>query len=458
MSAFRDAVQAEWDAAWPAAGRERLVVTDAMPGTWPHCAKAAPVLWVYLTGHLRSFSQRIANLRNFLIGSSPCWFVVLHTLSDIEVKTHAPWRSEHPALSVMTNISVPFTIKDASRKLSPCSQGIVPPTNPSANCGGFAWAVAQRAVDLKVHSAIPQNMAAVASLARVVARHHEVPLQASDVVLLSRPDVVFAAPLHLAQLERLTHATARTGGLLLLLRHGLQRGPEAKLGTVQDPSSLASIGWHDPVESTLLCSRAALERLCPARRSCAGVVSMRNDKEEIIAEQLAVMKEPNATICGHEYFRLLIHEANARGVRVFFAPPTWRVQLLRPQSSKEAAIITAGVNGGTRLLAVADTMGARVELTNALRCAVSRDEHRVHACTHVVGRCAKYSRMQSHTSSRTPASSGRPCGEPSVAKTPWGKAVFKTSFTSGGRLFLCRDTLTVDEALRVVARGGDFMT
>ena len=73
---------------------------------------------------------------------------------------------------------------------------------------------------------ILQNWAAAALFGRAVAAHHRLPVAPSDVVLLTRPDLLFSRPLLFEPLHAATSYSF--GGLLLMARGRAANGTEAR--------------------------------------------------------------------------------------------------------------------------------------------------------------------------------------------------------------------------------------
>ena len=117
--------------------------------------------------------------------------------------------------------------------------------------------------------------------------------------------------------------------------------------------------------------------------------------------------------CIHTYIQLA----------AFFVAVGWRISLRRTHGDA-----SRGYNGGERLSLNASTSLplTRHDLAASLRCAVGHNEHNESACK------------------RTTAP---------VAQTRWGPANLSTSFTQGGRYFVCLQPLERAELERVLARG-----
>ena len=133
MHDIHDCVQRAFSISWPPHDgvyndtrlAPPLSVVAASAGRLPSCALSdAAVMFVHLTGHLRTFGNHTGRLIEFLDASAACWFVVLVRDRRIELATFAsschstrPWhhatsanvpcsitgeRSMHPSVKRLT--------------------------------------------------------------------------------------------------------------------------------------------------------------------------------------------------------------------------------------------------------------------------------------------------------------------------------------------------------------------
>ena len=421
-NAFRKTLQSSYDAVWAPQHTAKvghapaLRVLAADPGVLPECARGedSPVFFVHLSGHYRSFGAT-NNLRGFLEGSSNCWFVILYTLDFAEFNHGgSPWWCRYykaangdrarcaAGASRAANDSVTGERVEAARARL-LRQGswrqlqgdqLTRHQRAAPVQGGLAYAVVSRQREPDTHTAVLQNFAAVATLARAVLRHHGAGARPSDVILHSRPDILYSAPIAYQRLAHWSRASVSGGTpLLLLLRHGGNDG-------------FGGVNWNDPSDVAWFASRQAYDRLCPAGAPC------------LHARTLADLRQRGG--CGHPYVRLFVHATAPLGLGTFFIATGWRVALLRPHGDA-----SRGYNGGnTSMLPPVPSDGihsmlspvARVDLTAGVRCATGHDELNQSAC-------------------RTGPS------HPNVAQTRWGRANLSAGFAYGARYFVCVGTL-----------------
>lgn len=416
---FPRQLQRRYDGMWPPHARQAIAkvpdrraapplhVVVADPGTLPACAQEKPVLYVHLAGLLRSFSNVTAHLQDFLESGATCWFVFLFTLSHAEQR--APWwcsvdhrgsraeRSrclEHAAAGANTSVvhTVPRLLEGLRR----------------ARNGGAAYAVVARHHEPPlVDTAVLQNFAAVSTLARCTLSHHQLATRPTDLILHSRPDVIYSSALDFPRMEAFSR---RAQPLLLLLRHGSKPGAEG-------------INWNDPSDITWLASRSALDRLCPDSQPCLGAQS---------AEELR-RRYGN---CGHAYVGLFIHAASSLGIASFFVPVGWRISLLRSHGdihrrynggSNDTHTHAAGnpvtwragpvhSEAATHSRSVPWALGPPRDLTAGLRCATGFNERNESACAKSTA---------------------------TLARTPWGMAKLSAAFGYGARYFVCAETYSL---------------
>jgi hypothetical protein len=231
-----------------------------------------------------------------------------------------------------------------------------------------------------------QGYAAVAAVSRCAMRHHALSVDASDVILLARPDVVYSAAVDFHRLARLSRiAVLVHSPLLLLLRHGGTQG-------------LRGINWNDPSDVAWVASRAAYDALCPRGSPCLG------------ARTVEQLREKSHGGCGHPYVHLLVHAAGRLGLGVFFADVGWRISLHRTHGD-----CSRGYNGGVEVVSANTSyLGTRRDLTAGLLCAVGHNEHNESACVRGIG---------------------------ATSRTIWGPANLSSGFNYGARYFVCAEPL-----------------
>ena len=304
-----DDLQAKYDAVWPQPPRVpppvsevaklppplfrsppalRVIASDA--GWLPECVRAGkPTLFMHLAGHFRSFALNAAHLRAFLDASSSCWFVVLFTLEFAEQRSPPWWCRLYDRVQRPTCLESAARAANTSVTAAHVREAALPLLHGTPNHGGLAFAVAARGHEPAISdTAVLQNAAAAAALSRsVLAQHRFVPHD-TDIILHSRPDIMYSAAIDFAHLHRLSRRSALP--LLLLLRHGGTAGYEG-------------VNWNDPSDVAWVASRAAYDRLCPVRTSCLG------------ARSAGELKRRS---CGHAYASLFVHAAAPLGVRSLY--------------------------------------------------------------------------------------------------------------------------------------------
>ena len=183
-----------------------------------------------------------------------------------------------------------------------------------------------------------QNLGASAILGRAVVAWHGLAAQPGDVIMHTRPDMVFEFPIDGRTLHSLFQAATSAGVPPLLLL----------------PESDTIIGSNDPFNDHFFLSREALDRLCPTSAiGCGGI--WRN--------------------------RVLTHLGQRRGVAGFFLRPgAFPVRLLRMNgrcswhgsnnlpcfASKTNSSVAIDVTSGLRCV-VGGTRSTRARATEARR-------------------------------------------------------------------------------------------
>ena len=333
-------LQNSFDAAWPPLGAQDVSLAPQLrvlkwdPGSLPSCARnGSSVLYVHLSGLFRSMANHTENLVEFLDASASCWFVVLYT-THIAERTNPWWcfakvdteggKRKRQCLSAAAAAVNRTVLSQIPAAVAPLAR---------AERGGVAFAVASRSSEaaMETDTLVLQNFAAASALARCTLAHHGVLPRASDVILHSRPDVLYSRAVDFERLATLGHrAAASARPLLLLLRHGTSR-------------SFGGIGGNDPSEVAWLSTRAALDMLCTEGASCLGA---RSEKQ---------MRLRHRGCQGHAYLSLFVHAATRLGVLAFFVDTGWEVRAPRlcravqcassaraPHSCSRASVRTPG--------------------------------------------------------------------------------------------------------------------
>lgn len=222
----------------------------------------SPILYVHLVGLYRTFASNVGNLLSFLTAShGSCWFIVLLTTSASDA-TDTWWsRSSNPPPRLDGD--------EISLSLQACATRLG---------GRLAYAIVRRSFDPHADSANPeqvhtltgcilQSWFACAMLARLASSHHGLTTRPSDLIMHSRPDALYTAPIDYAAAHRLTSSTGTdstaagevgAGEFLLLLRH------------YEQPKD--SVFGLDPTEVTFFITRSLMEGMCPWAAAFAGSV------------------------------------------------------------------------------------------------------------------------------------------------------------------------------------------
>ena len=164
----------------------------------PAMEHGKPVVWLYLAGHTRTLLLNAPRLKSFLSTMTPNWFVSICVWDEIEVAnlnslwwtdkaSRAPRPDEYPPLrSVLEDVMCAFEGRAAA-------QAIRRGTKSEQTGGGQAnlWS--------RTHN-----------LAEAAARRMGVPLSKGDIVIKSRPDVLFAHAIDAVSLARHFRSRPRT--------------------------------------------------------------------------------------------------------------------------------------------------------------------------------------------------------------------------------------------------------
>jgi hypothetical protein len=310
-------------------------------------------------------------------GSSQCWFVVLFTLTSIQSAATSWTRPlDLPAPHQLTNVTA--LAEEACGKLS---------ASPS---GGCAYAVCARSREVSeaggaeafVNRAIVQNWAANAALGRAVAAHHRLRTTPSDVVLQTRPDVLYEAPIDVAGVREVVGEAMAAGTPPIILF----------------PEGDVAIGGNDPQNVAWLAARSAYDAICPEGRPCARPVR-------------------GTDACGPPAAKVLVHAASARGVLPLLARPgAWRVQVRRMSGACSWMGRDVRCFGGAlrKHTEEGSAAGETVSIGPGLRCLLGASREGLSACTP---------------------------NSPLAISTPWGSAFRGLSFNFGGRYYVCTSSL-----------------
>ena len=346
------------------------------------------MFWMHLSGLFRSLPDRKDNLFNFLDRSSACWFAVVFTLDRIE-SPNRPWWCDGRTSEATRALCSQSSGQNAARSAAKEIHATLASLHAATTTGGRAYVVATRSHEpLMTDTAILQNFGATMAVHRAVLEHHGIDhlTRPSDVILQTRPDVIFPSAIDAAAL----HALFRTAPtpLLLVMRH---QGGE-------------KVGGLDPTEIAWFASRSALEQLCPDGTGCLG------------ARRALELKWLG---CGHPFVTLLIHHPKL-DIQTFFVLPNWRLRLLRLGGD-----LSRGYNGPmmTNASTSLELLEPRRDLRDGLKCAVGvRDTGRGH--------------NESACASSAAA----------VVRTRWGIADHRVT-DHKGRFWVCRDTVSANAAL-----------
>ena len=213
------------------AQRKYPPITDADGGSYQGCHRDGPLVWVYFWGHLRTFGMHTQNLASFLDGAQmPCMFLVIYTRDEFD----------HPARHLDKYIermhsegrSVVSEMQKTARKLG---------ANRS-----LAFAVThggQIYPQRKLTNPIWDYFRGLAKLGTEVANLHGIPQDDRDLIVMTRPDIVFS---HAVNLHRVRTIMAKQK-VVLLPHHDHRVGGN-------DPSEMLTIGPRQFFEESCLAA------------------------------------------------------------------------------------------------------------------------------------------------------------------------------------------------------------
>jgi hypothetical protein len=209
-------------------------------GQYDGCGKSEPMVWLNFAGHLRSFEKKLPNFLSF-IGAHPCVFVSLFTWDVLEAPGPAWWSKNRQSGLDLTSTSVPELLEKISN---------------STIKTNFAWLVMHQGEPPDEASAPLRFFPAVAfsgslALSEAAAAAHGIKVQDSDIILQSRPDLLFSHTLDFQPLIGLGKKFGdRQRNFVLLVRHD---GTSAQ---GKDPSELFVVAtrgfWAQTFHGTLV--------------------------------------------------------------------------------------------------------------------------------------------------------------------------------------------------------------
>ena len=209
-------------------------ITDADGGSYQQCHRDGPLVWVYFWGHLRTFGMHAQNLQSFLDGAEekPCMFLVIYTRDEFDhpgrhldkyiERMHSEGRSvvsemQRTARKLGANRSLAFAVTHGGQTLPP-------ERDPRAK-------------------PIWDYFRGLAKLGTEVANLHGIPQDDRDLIVMTRPDIVFS---HAVNLHRIRSIMAKQK-IVLLPHH------DARVGG-NDPSEMLTIGPRQFFEESCLAA------------------------------------------------------------------------------------------------------------------------------------------------------------------------------------------------------------
>ncbi|CAE8616078.1 unnamed protein product [Polarella glacialis] len=267
--------------------------------------------FAYFSGQFRTFARNVCNRDSFLSGSGEgCWVQVLYTYEEID--------------------SPRFRDAYSAKDVVEAAAGY-----RSAVPGAFAFLVARRLARPR-----PDILPGVVRFASLVAERHGLRRSAADVIVVSRPDILFSRALDHPQLQAYALRPGSPPFILFPSHHG-----EKLIG-------------NDPSEMLLLASRALLEDLCVA--SCATWHQIRGGCR---SESGCYGRG-----CGY-YGSKWIVAGGERGYDACFMRPLMRLVLARPENNPGAWLEVGGGKGPRPGPNTAMLPGPPMRLLEGLRCA-----------------------------------------------------------------------------------------
>jgi hypothetical protein len=308
-------------------------ILESYPGTYDKChAEGHGVFWLYLLGHVRSFGTHHNNLKSFLQGSHRCWFIVMYTRDAITTpydgnKWWVANTDQELARLKESGETVRHIIRNTGAKI-----------HPSGTLSNLAYTIVKR------EALSFEQYRAVTSLGKTVAALHNIPQKGTDIVAISRPDIVFTNSINV---PRIASVMARTLHLLM-------------------PHHAKEVGGNDPSEMLLVGPRKFWEDSC-----------LFADNHTHVSPWV-VVREPKSSGpascrlhqdgCGY-FGRHLIYAAYHMGVMPFFYFQPISLALHRISGE----LFNNFMAGMTRPLSVANRpVRSTVDLTQKVKCVIGK--------------------------------------------------------------------------------------
>ncbi|OLP76993.1 hypothetical protein AK812_SmicGene43005 [Symbiodinium microadriaticum] len=242
---FTEHLQKLWSSyAWHRRKDETPRMLQASPGAYDRCHERERLAWFYLWGQIRTFGMHTQNFRSFLEGSgAKCWFVVIYTREEFTSRgKDGKWnKRDRPTASrfVAEGRTVTSYIENAAKELRLGSVSV-----------NLAWAQSSLAHEpfCRTTRCDWDYTAGVTRFGHEVAKFHGIPQSENDIILVSRPDIVFS---HAVNVTRIFEVMAWQKHILLPHEGSKVEG--------NDPSEMLIIGprlvWEGPcmVKADLPC-------------------------------------------------------------------------------------------------------------------------------------------------------------------------------------------------------------
>ncbi|CAE8704348.1 unnamed protein product [Polarella glacialis] len=271
--------------------------------------------FAYFSGQFRTFARNVRNRDSFLSGSGEgCWVQVLYTYDEID--------------------SPRFLYGYSTKDVVEAAAGY-----RSAVPGAFAFLVARRLARPR-----PDILPGVVRFASLVAERHGLRRSAANVIVVSRPDILFSHAFDHPQLQAYALRPGSPPFILFPSHQG------------------ENLIVNDPSEMLLLASRALLEDPCVA--SCA---SWRQIRGGCRSESGCHGGSPFRG-CGY-YGSKWIVAGGERGYDACFMRPLMRLVLARPENDPGAWLEVGGGKGPRPGPNKAMLPGPPMRLLEGLRCA-----------------------------------------------------------------------------------------
>ena len=239
-------LQRHLNAAWAShaiIGSNNVTVVVASAGRWfPHGSCASPQLWLFLSGHARTFAWTAPFFARFASATaSNCTFIVAAVPDELDapLKDSTPGgaygRVDHAALASAfgPNPEVPALFQRVA------STSLVNHVGAPAVC----YAVLRRRGAINLYpAALAFGWHAVWALAQWASWHHGIVPDPSSIVIRTRPDVLLTLPLELASLRR--YVAHGTHGRHLMLGQAVKRATGSNLAQ-SDVHAIFSFGSYE---------------------------------------------------------------------------------------------------------------------------------------------------------------------------------------------------------------------